>query len=61
MTLEDYLKLEHAEGKIEHVIRAQVSQSGSVAFYIHPANKDGRTVDFIVRGNELVTLSNIGG
>ena len=54
MTLEDYLKLENAEGKIDHAIRAHVSQNGAVSLYIHPANKPGRTVDFIVRGNELI-------
>lgn len=56
MTLEDYIKLEFAEGKIDHTIRAQVNQNGSVAFYIHPSGKPGRTVDFVVRGNELIPL-----
>lgn len=53
MTLEEYLRTEYADGKIDHALRVEVSDAG-VRFYIHPANRSGNTVDFEVHGNVLV-------
>lgn len=54
MTLEEYLKQEYAEGKIDFVFRAHVYE-GRVSIYIHPAGKDGVTTpSVLVRGNEIV-------
>lgn len=41
-TLEDYIKQEYAEGKIDFSFRVSV-WDGTVSIYIHPTGKDGRT------------------
>jgi hypothetical protein len=52
-TLEQYLRDELANsGAIDFRIRASVTDNG-VAFYIHPADRDGTTADFKVDGNTL--------
>jgi hypothetical protein len=55
ITLEDYLRSELREGKIDFSIRASLFH-GSVRFYIHPDGRDGGTKDFEVRKNNLITL-----
>lgn len=51
MTLEDYLKREYAEGKIDFAFRAHV-YDGKVQIYIHPSGRDGRTTPTVeVVGN----------
>jgi len=67
MSLEDYLREAIAAGAIDFRIRAFATNgpglpgtpSGApvTTFYIHPAGRDGKTVDFAVRGNNLETLS----
>lgn len=55
-TLEKYLRDELARGIIDHQLRARINEEGVVVFYIHPAGKDGCTVDFSVKYNDLITL-----
>lgn len=53
MTLEDYIKKEYAEGKIDFTFRAMVWE-GQVTIYIHPNGKDGATTpSVVVRGNTV--------
>jgi hypothetical protein len=53
-TLEQYLRDELANnGAIDFSIRATVKDK-SVSFYIHPSNRAGMTVDFLVDGNTLI-------
>lgn len=53
MTLEDYLKLEYAEGKIDFSMRAAV-YNGVVVVYIHPSGRDGSTTpSLLVTGNTV--------
>lgn len=53
MTLEDYIKYEYEDGKIDFVFRASVYQ-GVVEIYIHPQGKDGTTTPtLIVEGNTV--------
>lgn len=60
MTLEDYLRKcwEGGEWKpgnaIDHALRHEVVD-GEVRFYIHPSSVSGPTVNFTVKGNQLVT------
>lgn len=57
MHLEDYLREAHDQGVIDHALRAHVHPDGSVKFYIHPAGRDGRTLDFQVTGDAIVPLA----
>jgi len=51
MTLEDYIKYEYAEQKIDFSFRAHV-WDGKVTIYIHPAGRDGKTTPTLtVKGN----------
>lgn len=51
MNLEEYIKTEVAEGKIDFSFRASV-WNGEVRIYIHPTGKDGRTTpSAVVKGN----------
>lgn len=54
--LEQYLKDNIKRNIIDHSIRASTDQFGTISFYIHPANTDGDTLDFVVRQNNLVQL-----
>lgn len=52
-TLEQYLRDELAcNGAVNFSIRATVTDK-RVSFYIHPSNRAGMTVDFVVDGNTL--------
>lgn len=54
MTLEDYIRSEYAEGKIDFAFRATVFE-GSVKIYIHPLNRDGNTTPTVeVKGDVIV-------
>lgn len=54
MTLEEYLKYEGAEGKIDFNFRATI-YAGRVVIYIHPAGRDGRTTpNLTVEGDTVV-------
>lgn len=53
MTLQEYLNTEFDEGKIDFSIRVYGINNGRPEFYIHPTAKDGKTVDYRVKGNEL--------
>jgi hypothetical protein len=55
MTLEQYLRKEMSEGKIDFAFRARLSIDDRVVIYIHPANKNGDTTpDLIVDGNYII-------
>jgi hypothetical protein len=52
-TLEQYLRDELANsGAIDFSIRATVTDK-RISFYIHPSNRAGMTIDFVVDGNTL--------
>lgn len=52
-TLEQYLRDELANcGAIDFSLRASVTDK-RVTFYIHPSNRAGMTIDFVVDGNTL--------
>lgn len=53
MTLEQYLKHELAEGKIDFWFRAAV-HDGQVELYIHPANKSGQTTPTLIVEGDTV-------
>lgn len=52
-TLEEYLRNEYREGKIDFQLRISLSLDGRVTFYIHPENQSGETYDFEVTENIL--------
>lgn len=58
-SLHAYLLAAVTKGSIDHRVRARHSVDGGVAFYIHPADRDGYTLDFEVRGNRLVSLPKV--
>ncbi|WP_156154060.1 hypothetical protein [Domibacillus tundrae] len=49
-TLEKYIK-ENQERHIHHHV---LSVNGDGSIYIHPQGVDGDTIDFEVKGNELI-------
>lgn len=59
-TFEQYLRDAHAAGAIDHAVRARVDPNGAVSFYIHPAGRDGETLDFVVGGNGLSCIQATG-
>lgn len=59
-TLEAYLRKSFQEGIRDHSIRCEVRQDGEVKFYIHAANEDSVTLDFIADGNQLRPDPEIG-
>jgi hypothetical protein len=59
MTFEEYLKKHHDLKIIDHALRAAVDEKGQVTFYIHPADRDGDTLDFLVQGNTLWANPNV--
>lgn len=48
MTLEQLLR---QEGDFK--VRSMINDDGQVSFYIHPLDRDGRTLDFVVQDNKL--------
>lgn len=59
-TLEQYLRENWDKGYIiDHVIRANVNEDGSVMFYIHAQGKDSDTLDFFVKDNQLTPVKGI--
>lgn len=53
-SLEQYLREEMSEGKIDFIFRAHSYQGGPVEIYIHPYNRDGSTTPLmIVEGNTV--------
>lgn len=55
--LEQYLKESYEAGVIDFRIRQTVTGEGNVVFYIHPMGKDGETLDFMVKGNDLAQFN----
>jgi hypothetical protein len=55
MTFEEYLRANTWPNKkgVDHSLRAQANEDGSIEFYIHPSNESGDTADFTVKGNVL--------
>lgn len=54
MTLEDYLRAEYADGKIDFSMRIATCHGPVVTVYIHPAGKSGNTTPtLLVSGNEV--------
>lgn len=53
MTLEEYIKFEYEQGKIDFTFRAHV-WDGKTTIYIHPMGKDGRTTPMLlVKDNQV--------
>lgn len=44
--LEDYLRKEMSEGKIDFHIRSRIDEQTRVRFYIHPQGQSGETQDY---------------
>ena len=57
MTLEEYIQKETEEGKFDFHIRVYAWNEGVPRFYIHPQYKDGETLDFEVKGNNLIPIN----
>jgi hypothetical protein len=55
-SFEEYLRSENAKAHIDFRIRTIRGPNNELDFYIHPDGADGDTLDFEVRGNELVRL-----
>jgi hypothetical protein len=54
-TLEDYLRKELHEGKIDFTFRATAGNDDRVHIYIHPLNAGGETTPpLLVKGNLVV-------
>lgn len=53
MTLEQYLRLHVEQQAIDFALRASIAPDGRVAFYLHPQDVDGETIDLEVAGNVL--------
>jgi hypothetical protein len=52
MTLYEYFKRGNDRNVIDHSLRCQLHGDGRISFYIHPANVDGDTVDFVLSENQ---------
>ena len=57
MDLETYLKENYVNGIIDYAIRTDV-KDGKAVFYIYPYGKDGVTLDYKVKGNQLIPINN---
>ena len=53
MTLQEYFQADYPR-VIDHTLRVTVSPDGTFSFYIHPSSVSGNTLDFVVKGNELI-------
>jgi hypothetical protein len=54
MTLEDYLRDEAAQGKIDFSLRVHTIPGNSCEIYIHPTGRDGTTTPMLlVEGNTV--------
>ncbi len=56
MTLEDYLRYEYQDGKIDFSLRAEVNDGG-VRVYIHPTGRDGTTTPMLLVTGNSVSLA----
>lgn len=52
-TLEEYLLENIEKGFIDHSLRAQIDEDGSVSFYIHANGHNSDTLDFWVLNDKL--------
>lgn len=60
-TFEDYLRFEGERGAIDFALRFSfgvMPAVGGLEFYVHPANRDGATLSFMVHGNRLSLVRN---
>jgi hypothetical protein len=62
MTLEEFLRNEVREGKIDFRLRASVNESGDggdaeVRIYVHPLGRDGATTPTLVVAGDTVSLA----
>lgn len=53
MTLAEYFRICAKQGAIDHVLRAEM-RGAEVKFYIHPADRDDITRDFVTGGQNIV-------
>lgn len=58
-TITEYLEQYEKQGVIDFTVRTYKDNSGQIRFYIHPTGKDGDTLDFVPKGNELSTVYDI--
>jgi hypothetical protein len=61
-TLEEYIRNEYAEGKIDFTFRASIWpwKGGPVTIYIHPLGKDGQTTPNLTVEGDTVRISDQG-
>lgn len=58
MDFEKYLRTELADGKSEFRLVAMVKPGfQEITFYIHPLGKNGKTVDYLVEGDNLFRIN----
>jgi len=50
-TLEDYLKSASQDGNIFTLV--VTTNPDNIQIYIHPTNRDGETIDLIVKGSKV--------
>lgn len=61
-TLEQYFHENMDQDVIDFSVRARSFGNGRVGFYIHPDDRDGETLDFMVQGNTLtLPVQNVDG
>lgn len=52
----DYLEENFEQDIVEHVLRVYVNRDGKTCFYIHPANVNGETLDFMVEEKSVESI-----
>ena len=57
MTLEELLK---DSGTVEFRVRVLRAGENGVAAYIHPQDRDGGTIDFVVNGDHVTVIKKLG-
>lgn len=56
-SLHDYLSDADSNGTLDHSMRATKGADGQIRFYIHPAGRDGETLDFELVGSQVLPIA----
>lgn len=54
VNIEPYLRAGLEQGIIDYSLRAHIGSDGFVYLYIHPTGKDGDTMDYEVKDDQLL-------
>lgn len=54
VNIEPYLRTEIERGNIDFSVRAKIDTDGFVYIYIHPTGRDGETMDYEVKDDQLL-------